>query len=217
MIRISAAVVVFVSLICFQVLSAIAAENNPPSVLIVYTVGQPSEKFGNFTREDLDAVTTATGVSHNTKTVASDLKQELESRGIQTTIVDALELKSHDIIFEHSVLVLGTPVRYAHIGWEMKKFIDEIMWRVRWLESREFAGWPVAVYTMAGGSGAPALDYIKLIMGFASTSVKAHGDFLATDGPTMKTKKIESLADQIVELLPEPPAGVSNYKVYDEK
>lgn len=209
--RIYSFAIVSVCLILSQVLSADAEERNLRSVLIVYTVGQPSAEFPG----DLDAITTATPIVNNTQTIADDLARELESREILVKTINASEIKSHEIIFDYTVLVLGTPVRYIHVSWEMKKFIDEIMWRIAHLASNQFQTKRVFAYAVAGGSGTPALDFLQQIMSFLNNSLKARTQFLGSYTQKRVDEEIKLFADKIEAALPRLPAAVTDYEMHE--
>ncbi len=212
----------FACLLCAHALSAEAASERPTGVLIIHAGGQPAEKYrsSELTREDLDAITMATPKAYNTHTIAADLGRELESRGITVKVVDASEINSHEIVFEYSVLVLGAPARYGEVGWEMKKFVDEMIWRIHCLVPDRFANHRVAAYAMGAsseGGTTAVLNFLDGIMTANRTTLGARADFLRHYSSATVANMIKLFADEIVELLPSPPAEVSNYKAYDDK
>lgn len=167
-------------------------------VLIVYTVGTPFKTVAEVQPSEVDAVTSPTPMSYNTRVIAHDLGGLLAEFGLRVRVSDALDVKYADI-FRHRMLVLGTPTHYWNVDWQMKRFLDEQMTPIYVAHKQAFQGWPVAGFAMAEiqPSAAQALDRLRSVLTDCGTDLRASQVFLTGDDADKYTKALHRFAAEI--------------------
>jgi hypothetical protein len=116
-----------------------------PDVLIVYDAGAV---YKTIAPETGVVVAGASSSAVNCKTVAERLGAELEQRKLTVRLALVSDIHDRRELMEPRLLVLGTPVRFSNVSWEIKKLFDEQFYRIFTTSRAEFARHQVAAFAM---------------------------------------------------------------------
>jgi len=117
-----------------------------PDVLIVYDGGALYKTIAP--AADEGAIAGATAASVNCRTIAERLGAALESRNLTVRLAGAAEIRDYRELLEARMVVLGSPVRFSNMSWEMKRLMDEHFYGVYTRARPEFARRKVAAFAM---------------------------------------------------------------------
>lgn len=111
-----------------------AAEEAVPAydVVIVWCGGMPdAPPLPGPDEGAVDAVTQATPAAGNVKEIAEKLAKELEAAGHSVLVIAAEECRDPRVIIGAKALVLGCPDYFGLPPWQMVRFFDETLYRIR--------------------------------------------------------------------------------------
>jgi hypothetical protein len=116
-----------------------------PDVLIVYDAG-PVYKTVAPAADDVVAGASAAVV--NCRTAAERLGAEFEARKLTVRLAAVADIHDRRELLEARLLVLGSPVRFSNVSWEMKKLFDEQFYRIYMTARPEFARRRIAAFAV---------------------------------------------------------------------
>ncbi|HVX66367.1 MAG TPA: hypothetical protein VHA11_07190 [Bryobacteraceae bacterium] len=131
-------------LMCALAMAACGAAAGP-DVLIVYD-GGPVYKTVAPAADD--AVAGASAAVVNCRTVAERLGAELEARKLRVRLAAAADIHDRRELLAAPLLVLGSPVRFSNVSWEMKRLFDEHLYRIRATAPPELAKHRIAGFAV---------------------------------------------------------------------
>jgi hypothetical protein len=133
-------------------------KGHSPDILIIYSSGTPLAYYSNgplfkkireMTPEGVDAVTTATPLKENCKTIAEKLAAALRERALVVRVAEAKDIAHRDEILRARLIIIGSPSRFGNVSWELKKLFDEQFSQIGALEEKGLAGRRIAAFSMA--------------------------------------------------------------------
>ena len=116
------------------VLGSMRAQEAPPArdVVIVWCGGVPdAPPLPGLEAGAVDTVTQSTPGVGNIKEVAGKLAKELEAAGRTVLVVAAEDCRDPRVIVNAKALVLGSPDYFGLPAWQMVRFADETLYRIR--------------------------------------------------------------------------------------
>jgi flavodoxin len=111
-----------------------AAEQAVPTadVVIVWCGGMPdAPPLPGLEAGAVDAVTQATPENGNIEEVAGLLAKELQAAGLTTLVIAADECRDPRTIVQAKAMVLGCPTYFSLPPWQMMRFLDDTLYRIR--------------------------------------------------------------------------------------
>ncbi len=130
---------------CLALFTASLAFAAGPDVLIVYDASRPYKTVAPAAD---DAVTGASAASINCRIAAERLGAALEARNLTVRLVPVSEIRDYRELLEPRMLVLGSPVRFSNVSWQMKKLFDDHFYRIYTSARQEFATRRLAAFAV---------------------------------------------------------------------
>lgn len=180
----------------------------PPDVLLIYSSGTPLdyysngplfEKIRNRIPREVDAVTTATPLKENCRTIAEKLASALRDKKLVVRVAKAPEIKHRNEILRARLVVIGTPSRFSNVSWELKKLFDEKFSQIGALEEKGLAKRRIAAFSMAEiePSARAALKAIKAVVRDCNGRFGPTMIFLIKDSKKEIRKRINKFVQQL--------------------
>lgn len=173
-------------------------------IMIIYSSGLPSKTISDMKPKDTDAITGATPLAENCKTISEKIASNLKKKGLSIRLTEATQIKHRDEILGAKVIIIGSPARFWNVSWEMKKLFDEKFGEIYVLgkDNEGFANHRMAAFAMAEveGSARDALEAINKVITDCKGKIAATEIFLTKHSKKEIDQRIKRFSNQIITL-----------------
>lgn len=175
------------------------------NILIIYSSGMPSKTISDMEPKEIDTITGATPLAENCKTISERIAAKLREKGLSVHLIEATQFKNRDEILTANVIIIGSPVRFWNVSWEIKKIFDEKFGEIYVLgkTSNGLANHRIAAFAMAEteSSARDALEAISKVIKDCKGKLGATEIFLTKHSRKEVEKRITKFSSQICALL----------------
>lgn len=170
-----------------------------PDVLIIYSSGTPFKTISDMDAKDVDAVTTATPVGENCRTIAERLASILRDKKLAVRVAEASQIKHRNEILGARLVVIGSPAYFWNVSWQIKKLLDEQFSQIYVFSKERLAKRRIAAFAMAeiDSSARATLKAIKAVVGDCKGRFGPTMTFLTKHSKKEISRRINRFADQL--------------------
>lgn len=119
-----------------------------PDILLIFSSGTPYKDIRHFGAGEIDAITMATPMKENCRSIAEKIGSLLRERKLNVTVMEATKIKHRSEILSARLVVIGSPSHFGNVSWEIKKVLDEQFWKIyllrKGLNKKRIAGFAMA-------------------------------------------------------------------------
>ena len=170
-------------------------------ILLIFSSGTPYKDIRHFGAGEIDAITMATPMKENCRTISEKIASLLRGRQLNVSVIEATRIKHRNEILGARLVVIASPSHFGNVSWEIKKVLDEQFWKIyllrKKLNKKRIAGFAMAE-TKNSADG--TLKAIERVVDDCRGEFGPTGIFLTNYSTEEINQQIKTFADQLASL-----------------